>query len=462
MRTSLLRVAVPLVRLQATKTRIRCRQLSAVAHQLQPQPKTASEPISISHEQLRTRSRPNPHILVAAELAHIRKCMLNLLGAAHPGLAEVAQHFFAQPSSQLRSIVILLFARATNGLGRNWEQKGWEAECETIAGRADEFDKPLYLSDILHEWNANMPDHSESFESVFELQEAISRPPCPPPLPTTRPFQNLTSRQTTAPSLLPTQVRLAQIMEMIHIASLFHNDIGPTLDCAQPSESPNEEGPVYGNNLAILGGDFLLGRASWALSRLGESEVVELVSSVISNQVEGEFLQMGEVRTPAAGAFSAPKNLPEAWELYLNQTYMKTGSLMGKAARASVILGGCEQGDILREVAYLYGRNLGIAYQLAQDAQNMKELQPGQFVTGPALFASEECPSLVPLIERRFTGRGDLKTAIQCIQTTSAVERTQALAHLYAEKARGFLGLIPDCESKFALDTLLDIVIKRT
>lgn len=100
------------------------------------------------------------------------------------------------------------------------------------------------------------------------------------------------------------------------------------------------------------------------LSRLGESEVVELVASVISNVVEGEFLRMETVQTPTLGVIGGPKSREEAWDTYLRKTYLKSASLMAKGARSAVILGGCKQNEIWKEVAYVYGRNLGMANQV--------------------------------------------------------------------------------------------------
>ena len=91
--------------------------------------------------------------------------------------------------------------------------------------------------------------------------------------------------------------------------------------------------------------------------------MVELVAVVISNLVEGEILRMGHVRTPQLGLVEGPLTIQAAWELYLRKTYLKISSPMAKGARSAVILGGCREGDIWKEVAYAYGRNLGIAYQ---------------------------------------------------------------------------------------------------
>ncbi|KDR85619.1 hypothetical protein GALMADRAFT_234590 [Galerina marginata CBS 339.88] len=430
-------------------TRCQGRKLSVLAQQLEHATRSRPEPIPIQHELPKTRQRPDPYILVASELTHIRKNMLNLLGSAHPGLAEMAEYYFLHPSKQLRSLLVLLFSRATNGLGRHWDRKHWDAAYESSSGQSEVFDRPLQLPNVLPEWNPSMPDHTKSFESVFLLQQTASQPSPPPRSPLTH---GIPPSLITPPLLLPTQIRLAQIAEMIHVASLLHETI---------TNDPGGEKDGFGNKLSILGGDFLLGRASTALSRLGESEVVELIASVISNLVEGELLSMGEVKTPELGLIQGPTTITAAWELYLRKTYLKTASLMAKGARSAVILGGSQADDIWKEVAYAYGRNLGIAYQLLEDAADLKHIQPG-LASGPALFACEESPRLLPLIQRNFTSPGDTELAIEYIQGTSGVERTRLLAGSYADKAREVLHLLPDSDTRFALETLTEIVAKRT
>ncbi|PPQ76988.1 hypothetical protein CVT25_014805 [Psilocybe cyanescens] len=429
-------------------TRCQRRNHSVLAQHIEPAAKSRPEPISIQHDLPKTRQRPDPYILVASELTHVRKNMLNLLGSAHPGLADMAEYYFLHPSKQLRSLLVLLFSHATNGLGQDWEQKRWDTAYETSSGQLEVLDRPLQLPDILNEWNPSMPDHTKSFEDVFALQRPMP-PPAPPPR---SPLHNIPPSLISPPLLLPTQIRLAQIVEMIHVASLLHKTI---------ASNSEEEKDGFGNKLSILGGDFLLGRASTALSRLGESEVVELVASVISNLVEGEILSMREVKTPELGIIQGPTTLSAAWELYLRKTYLKTASLMAKGARSAVILGGSLEGDIRKEVAYAYGRNLGMAYQLLEDSEALKHIQPG-LATGPALFASEECPALLPLIQRNFTAPGDIEIAVDYIQNTTGVERTRLLAEAYAQKALDVLHLLPDSDARRALEVLTEIVTKRT
>jgi len=363
MRPAALRSICQSTRRNSSVTLPRCRRrnLSVLAQQIEPTPRTRPEPIQIPHEHPPVRQRPEPHVLVASELAHIRKSMLDLLGTAHPGLANVAECFFLHPSKQLRSLLVLLFSRATNGLGQNWDGKQWDATCEMSTGRSEELDRPLTLSNVLNEWNLSMRDDTASFESPFALQQSIPRAPYPPRPPLS---QNIAS-----PSLLPTQIRLAQIVEMIHVASLLHDGIVEIPEASSESNEPPSthsypESEGFGNKLSILGGDFLLGRASTALSRLGEAEVVELVASVISNLVEGEFLRTEGDASAMTVSGAGPTTLPAAWELYQRKTYLKTASLMAKGARSAVVLGGAMDGDIWKEVAYVFGRNLGFAHQV--------------------------------------------------------------------------------------------------
>ncbi|KAG6851352.1 hypothetical protein H0H93_005750 [Arthromyces matolae] len=396
--------------------------------------------------------RPDAYHLVSQELQQLRTSLLSLLGSAHPGLSEVARYYFLQPSQQLRSTLVLLFAHATNGLGASWPTKEGAAKIEARWGLSEELDRPLNRSDVLNNWHPSMPNHTASFSDVFNLRPIglYTPPPPPPPSPTSR-----IPALTNSTSPLSTQLRLAQIVEMIHIASVMHDSVHDASPAQPEPDTANTDG--FGNKLSILAGDFLLGRASAALSRLGEAEVVELIASVIANQAEGEMLRVQ----------SSTNTLSEEnpWKTYLQKTYLKTASLMAKGARASVVLGGCSgDSEIWKDVAYVYGRNLGIAYQLVEDTLEYEahgEGSPRGFVTGPVLFAAEQHPELYPLIRRNLAGEGDIEKARNFVAKSNGLERTRNLALTYAEKAQEAILLLPDSEHKDALLVLADCAVTR-
>ncbi|KAI0050625.1 terpenoid synthase [Auriscalpium vulgare] len=409
--------------------------------------------------------QPDPHDLVKPELDDLRGRLLNLLGSAHPTLTHIAKYYFMHPSKQLRPLLVLLFSRATNGLGRDWDLKKWASENEGARGLAAELDEPLSRPDVLNDWNPSMPDHTASFSTVFPLVSPKPYPRAAPPLPRRR----YTSELATPSAPLPTQLRLAQIVEMIHVASLLHDDV---IDASDLRRGVPSAPAAFGNKFTILAGDFLLGRASAALSRLGDSEVVELIASVIANLVEGEILQLSKV-AQESGALVDARVGRESWNVYLKKTYLKTASLMAKGSRAAVVLGGAKEGELWKEVAYAYGRNLGIAFQLVDDILDYEagegtlgkpggaDLRLG-LATGPALYAWEEHPEMGQLIARKFEEDGDVEKARDLVRRSSGVERTRQLAIAHADKARELLQHLPDSDAKSALDALTVRVVKRT
>lgn len=354
-----------------------CRKYSVAqsAERIQPtrpQPQPPS-PSSVPIPPTPQRRRPDPFLLLAPQLSELRLSLLSLLESGHPVLSEITRYYFLHPSKQIRPLIILLFSHATNGLGRQWDRKLWEATCEGAGGAKDELDRPLTRPDVLNDWNPSMPENTTNFCQTFSPKPGKPHRPAVPKY-----HQPLTAHPpTTTPAVfpaptyvLPTQMRLAQIVEMMHTASLLHDDV---IDSSPLRRGSPSAPTAFGNKLSILGGNFVLGRASAALSRLGDAEVTDLIASVISNLVEGEILQMKEMKMgEGEGEEEVMQPIPsvggqrtgDAWRVYLQKTYLKTASLMAKGARAAVTLGGCKEGDIWREIAYAYGRNLGIAFQV--------------------------------------------------------------------------------------------------
>lgn len=284
-----------------------------------------------------------------------------MLGSSNSTLDTVAKYYFQAEGKHLRPLLVLLMSQATNGLGG----KGWDgAKLEAARRKVD--DSLTAEGGVLNDWNPEVsgPEPSSGlgsmvFASPFRIPEAgASAIPEPEPLPSQ--FDELLGGENGQPVILPTQRRLASITEMIHVASLLHDDV---IDASSLRRGTPSAPSTFGNKLSILSGDFLLGRASVALARLGSREVVELLATVIANLVEGEVMQLR--------ATSEPEKAPTAkgFEDYMRKTYLKTASLMAKSARAAVVLGGCGsvngEGTWVKDVAYGYGRNLGIAFQVS-------------------------------------------------------------------------------------------------
>ncbi|KAG8739286.1 coq1 putative hexaprenyl diphosphate synthase [Ceratobasidium sp. 414] len=379
----------------------------------------------------------DPFEFLAKDLERLREDLLNLVPSSQPELTSVARYYFESAGKHLRPALVLLFAQATNGLA-----SGWNGKCG-IAVNSDPnaIDRPLSPPDVLTDFNT-----ATSSSTDFPNTDLVSAHSW------RRPRQQATSR-IYAPlplhtSILPTQRRLAEITEMVHVASLLHDDV---LDKADSRRSRPSAPTKFGNKISILGGDFLLARASAAIARLGDLEVVELVATTINDLVEGEVAQIEEVfgeGTMIAPALSTTGPDAARWNFYLKKTFLKTASLMAKSARAAVVLGGAQSKDAapsglsdeqLKDLAYSYGRNLGIAFQLVDDALDFStaaeigkpsggaDMKLG-LTTAPALFAWQVEPKMGELINRsnpRLTTDHDVQGPVDSSIDFCATENTR-------------------------------------
>ncbi|KMU84540.1 prenyl transferase [Coccidioides immitis H538.4] len=218
--------------------------------------------------------------------------------------------------------------------------------------------------------------------------------------------------------------------------------------------------------MAVLAGDFLLGRASVALARLRDPEVTELLATVIANLVEGEFMQLKNTAQDERN----PAWTEDIIAYYLQKTYLKSASLISKSCRAAALLG--QTAPEVVEAAYTYGRNLGLAFQLVDDMLDYTisgeelgkpagaDLELG-LATAPLLFAWRSHPELGALVGRKFCHEGDVQLARQIVAQSDGLEQTRALAQEYADKAVEAISIFPDSEAKRGLIDMCEKVMTR-
>ncbi|XP_037693857.1 decaprenyl-diphosphate synthase subunit 1 isoform X6 [Choloepus didactylus] len=181
------------------------------------------------------------------------------------------------------------------------------------------------------------------------------------------------------------QRAIALIAEMIHTASLVHDDV---IDDASSRRGKHTVNKIWGEKKAVLAGDLILSAASIALARIGNTAVISILTQVIEDLVRGEFLQLG-----------SKENENERFAHYLEKTFKKTASLIANSCKAVSVLG-CPD-PVVHEIAYQYGKNVGIAFQLIDDVLDFTSCsdQMGKptsadlklgLATGPVLFACQQ------------------------------------------------------------------------
>jgi all-trans-nonaprenyl-diphosphate synthase len=250
--------------------------------------------------------------------------------------------------------------------------------------------------------------------------------------------------------------RLAEITEMIHTASLVHDDVLDEADMRRGIETVHSR---FTNRVAVLAGDFLFAQSSWYLANLDNLEVVKLLSQVIMDLAEGEIQQ-------GLNAFETDFSI----EAYLEKSYYKTASLLANSAKAAGVLSDvpvatCEQ-------LYLYGRNLGLAFQIVDDILDFtasdevlgkpagSDLASGN-LTAPTLYALAEHPQLADLIATEFEDPADLAKAIGLVMNSEGIAKSRALANHHAQLAVAQLKGLAPSDSLQALSDLSDYVLKR-
>merc|ERR1719486_72215 len=152
---------------------------------------------------------------------------------------------------------------------------------------------------------------------------------------------------------LERRVQLASITEMIHTASLIHDDV---LDAADTRRGDSAVHKLFSNKAAVLSGDFLLARASVALARLGDDQVVREMAKSLEALVQGEIMQLQS---------TADERL--SLEYYLTKSYCKTASLMAFSCKSAALLSGHDLKSDVTVAAEKYGYHFGLAFQIIDD-----------------------------------------------------------------------------------------------
>ncbi|MFH4973382.1 hypothetical protein AB6A40_000091 [Gnathostoma spinigerum] len=250
------------------------------------------------------------------------------------------------------------------------------------------------------------------------------------------------------------QYKIAVISEMIHTASLVHDDV---IDESSLRRGRPTAHALWGNKMAVLVGDFILARATQVLCSIGRPSVISVMATIIEDLVKGEFMQM------TAGNEC---NSEVRFERYMAKTYSKTASLFANSCKSTAML--ADIPDACITAAYEYGRSLGLVFQLIDDLLDFvssstelgkptaSDLRLG-LATAPVLFAAQEHPELNRLISRRFSDEGDVNTAWEMVSNSNGIERTRSLARMHAHNAAKLANQFPNGDN--ARDHLIEIAL---
>jgi len=351
-------------------------------------------------------SLPDPFKMVEKELQPFSDSIKELVSTDQPVLSMAAKHFFEKRhGKRFRPTIVQLMAKA---VAAATPEKMFSDDGKLIAGGLGE-------SEI---------EHTEGVEgwewrgaSKIEVDGGV-----------------ITPKNHKGSEVWRRQAQLGQIVEMIHVASLIHDDVLDEADTRRGGEAVHK---LYSNKVAVLAGDYLLARASVLLARLENTAVVQIMANALESLVAGEIMQL-----------KAPAESLLEMETYLRKSYYKTASLICYACRSAALLGGHAYGSTVATACEEFGYHLGLAYQIQDDILDftaaasilgkpaLADMDLG-LSTAPILYAAQENKHLRPLVMRRFKKKGDKETALRALyDSDTAMDKAKTLAEFHAQVRR--------------------------
>jgi octaprenyl-diphosphate synthase len=266
----------------------------------------------------------------------------------------------------------------------------------------------------------------------------------------------------------PSAVRMGAVVEMIHSATLVHDDV---IDGAQTRRGRPSTNARWGNHMSVLAGDWLYMQSFEMALRERNFAILDILIGLTQNMVEGELLQLTRL---------GRMDLTEADATEL--AYRKTACLFSGCARLGAVLG--KQPKHIEEALAGYGRNAGLAFQLVDDLLDftaspeelgkpvLSDLKEGK-VTLPLIFALEaeaNANGHSPAEGRRLVAkvleeRGFLSVRpeqiTKLVKETGALTRASNLARDYVSRAKACLEELPETEYRRALLAVPDFILDR-
>ena len=256
-------------------------------------------------------------------------------------------------------------------------------------------------------------------------------------------------------------LKLAAAVEFIHTATLLHDDV---VDGSQLRRGKVAAHLIWGAAQSVLVGDFLFARAFELMVETNSMKALEILARASRVIAEGEVLQLTR---------SHDLNLSQA--IYLEIIQAKTAELFAAASEAGAVSAGVEAAKA--EALRAYGLNLGMAFQLADDALDYggatetlgknagDDFREGK-ATLPLLLAiarsgPREAEFWERAVGRREQTEADFRRARELIIGTGALDATLDLATDYADKAKAALAIFPANDWREALESLADFAVSR-
>ena len=256
-------------------------------------------------------------------------------------------------------------------------------------------------------------------------------------------------------------VLLASLIEYIHTATLLHDDV---VDHAEFRRGRRTAGGLWGNQVAILVGDYLYSKAICHIVGFRNQDVNECLSEACRKMAEGELMQL---------SYKDDASISE--REYLKIVEYKTGSLIAAACRIGAVVADADLA--LRDALFQFGQAIGVAFQVADDTLDYsapleslgksrgKDLGEGN-VTLPLLHLRKHCTDaerarLAEVLEKKPNGNGELAWVVSLMERYGSIDYAMATARGFVQAAKVHLDLFEESVHKRALQAVAEYMVSR-
>jgi len=257
----------------------------------------------------------------------------------------------------------------------------------------------------------------------------------------------------------PHHIDIAAIIEFIHTATLLHDDVVDASDLRRGQDTANS---VWGNEAAVLVGDFLYSRAFEMMVGVNSLRVMEILAATTNRIAEGEVMQLMHVHDPDLTV-----------EGYTNVIRAKTARLFEAATQLSGVLAGVDS-ETESALAH-YGNHLGVAFQIADDVLDYvsssdalgkevgDDLEEGKPTLPLILAMRDGTPAQRQIIVDAILagGREQIDNVMQVIQATGALDKSMSYAKREANQAMDALNILPASPYSDALSCIAQYSVER-
>lgn len=276
-----------------------------------------------------------------------------------------------------------------------------------------------------------------------------------------RPILTLLAAKMVGGEANTNSIYTAATFEFFHTASLVHDDVVDESEERRGQESVNN---AYGNQVAVLVGDFILANALLCAAKTGSSELIEIVSTAAQDLACGELLQLNNV-----------KNQEISETVYFEIIRNKTAALFAACAESGVM--SVSSDKKVRRILHDFGECIGICFQIRDDIFDYhhdpsigkptgNDMKEGK-LTLPVIHAllstgNEEMLSLARKVKARQVSQDEIRVLVDFTKENGGINYAVETMNNYAQKAKDLLASFPSSDVKQALIAYVDYVIDRS